>query len=70
MQITLTLNCEIERYKVGEWYYCTFKLYNLNEKSSINYDEAETKLIDKIFKYVELNIWNQDLQLKLNVSYK
>lgn len=70
MQITLDLNCEIEKYKVGELYYCSFRKYDITESSKTNYDEAETKLIERIFKFVELNIWNQDLELKLNVSYK
>lgn len=70
MRITLDLNCEIERYKVSDKYYCSFKEYNLTETSTQNYDEAETKLIERIFKFVEVNIWDQDLELKLNVSYK
>lgn len=70
MQITLILDCQIEKFRAGGFYYCSFKEYNLTETSTQNYDEAETKLIERIFKFVEVNIWNQDLELKLNVSYK
>ena len=70
MKITLELNAEIEKYKVAETFYCTFRGYDLTAKSSVNFDEAETKLVEKIFKFIELNIWNQDLELKININYK
>ena len=69
-QLALTLNCEIEKYKAGEFYYCTFREYDLTEKSSINFDEAEEKLINKIHKFCELEMWNKDLKLQIKINYK
>ena len=69
-QLELTLNCEIEKYKAGGTYYCTYKEYDLTEKSSINFDEAEGKLINKIHKFAELEMWNKDLKLQIKINYK
>ena len=80
-QLQLTLNCEIEKYKAGQTYYCTYKEYDLTEtgayrrlqdteKSSINFDEAEEKLINRIHKFCELEMWNKDLKLEIKINYK
>ena len=69
-QLQLTLNCEIEKYKVADVFYCTYKEYDLTEKSIVNYDEAEEKLINKIHKFCELEMWNKDLKLEIKINYK
>ena len=69
-QLQLTLNCEIEKYKAGETYYCTFRKYDLTEKSSINFDEAEEKLINRIHKFTELEMWDKDLKIEIKINYK
>ncbi len=35
-QLQLTLNCEIEKFRSGETYYCTYKEYDLTEKLNLN----------------------------------
>jgi len=69
-QLTLTLNCEIEKYKVADKYFCTFREYDLSESSERNFDEAEEKLINKIHKYAELEMWDKDLKLEIKINYK
>ena len=69
-QLQLTLNCEIEKFRSGETYYCTYKEYDLTEKSIVNFDEAEEKLINRIQQYVELEMWNKDLKLQIKINYK
>ena len=69
-QLELTLNCEIEKYKAGETYYCTYKESDLTEKSIVNFDEAEEKLINRIHKFCELEMWNKDLKLQIKINYK
>jgi len=69
-QLQLTLNCEIEKFRSGETYYCTFREYDLTEKSSLNFDEAEEKLINRIHKFCELEMWNKDLKLEIKINYK
>ena len=69
-QLQLTLNCEIEKYKAGQTYYCTYKEYDLTEKSIVNFDEAEEKLINRIQQYVELEMWDKDLKLQIKINYK
>ena len=69
-QLQLTLNCEIEKFRSGETYYCTYKEYDLTEKSIVNFDEAEEKLINRIHKFCELEMWNKDLKLQIKINYK
>lgn len=68
--LKLTLPVTIEKYKVAEKYYCTFREYDLSESSELNFDEAEEKLINKIHKYAELEMWNKDLKLEIKINYK
>jgi hypothetical protein len=42
----------------------------LTEKSIVNFDEAEEKLINRIQQYVELEMWNKDLKLQIKINYK
>ena len=69
-QLQLTLNCEIEKFRSGETYYCTYKEYDLTEKSIVNFDEAEEKLINRVHKFCELEMWNKGLKLQIKINYK
>ena len=69
-QLQLTLNCEIEKFRSGETYYCTYKEYDLTEKSIVNFDEAEEKLINSIHSFIEQETWNKNLKVEFKINYK
>jgi len=68
--LKLTLPVIIERYKVADKFYCTFREYDISEYSLLNYDEAEEKLLNSIHKFCELEMWNNDLKVEFSINYK